>query len=64
MVGYPEPGKTVVVDTSEKIDIDDVSLNGGVLVKVLNLSIDPYLRGRMNKSYGYSVRPLTLKLSL
>ena len=45
--GYPEPGKTTVYDESESIDVDTVSLNGGLLVKTLVLSIDPYLRGRM-----------------
>ena len=53
--GYPEPGKTVVLDKSETIDIDKVQLNGGVLVKLLVISIDPYLRGMMNK--GLSYRP-------
>lgn len=46
-LGYPEPGKHVTYDTSETIDLETVSLNGGVLVKVLYLSIDPYMRGRM-----------------
>ena len=34
-------------DESETIDPDTVPLNGGFLVKVLVLSIDPYLRGKM-----------------
>ncbi|EKM57440.1 uncharacterized protein PHACADRAFT_206354 [Phanerochaete carnosa HHB-10118-sp] len=56
--GYPEPGKTTVYDESQTIDLDGVSLNGGVLVKILVISIDPYLRGKMrkpdpsNKSYS------------
>ncbi|KAL6298349.1 alcohol dehydrogenase [Sparassis latifolia] len=45
--GYPEPGKTTVYDTSQTIDLENVSLKGGSLVKVLVLSSDPYLRGRM-----------------
>ncbi|KAF8996534.1 alcohol dehydrogenase [Cyathus striatus] len=45
--GYPEPGKTVVYDTTQTIDLDNVPLNGGILVKLLNLSIDPYLRGKI-----------------
>ncbi|KAF8891568.1 hypothetical protein CPB84DRAFT_1826199 [Gymnopilus junonius] len=45
--GYPEPGKTAVYDTTETIDLDTVSLNGGFLLKTLDISIDPYLRGRM-----------------
>ena len=30
-----------------EIDLDSVPLNGGVLVKTLALSIDPYMRRRM-----------------
>ncbi|RDX54973.1 NAD-P-binding protein [Lentinus brumalis] len=45
--GYPVPGKTTVYDESSKIDLENVALHGGFLVKVLVLSIDPYLRGRM-----------------
>ena len=56
--GYPEPGKTTVYDTTEMIDLKTVALNGGFLVKTLELSIDPYFRGRMRaptvKSYSVS----------
>ncbi|KIL66822.1 hypothetical protein M378DRAFT_9869 [Amanita muscaria Koide BX008] len=45
--GYPELGKTVIHDTSSTIDLDNVPLNGGFLLKTLVLSIDPYLRNRM-----------------
>ncbi|TFK22688.1 alcohol dehydrogenase [Coprinopsis marcescibilis] len=45
--GYPEPGKTTVYDESTTIDLDAVPLNGGVLVKTLFLSVDPFLRGMM-----------------
>ncbi|GBE89547.1 Zinc-type alcohol dehydrogenase-like protein [Sparassis crispa] len=45
--GYPEPGKTTVYDPLQTIDLENVPLNGGVLIKTLVLSIDPYLRGRM-----------------
>jgi NADPH-dependent curcumin reductase CurA len=45
--GYPEPGKTTVYDTTQTIDLQTVALNGGILIKTLELSIDPYLRGRM-----------------
>lgn len=42
-------------DTSETIDPDTVPLNGGFLVKLLDTSVDPYMRGRMRpasvKSY-------------
>ncbi|KAF6755039.1 alcohol dehydrogenase [Ephemerocybe angulata] len=55
--GYPEPGKTVVYDDSEKIDLESVPIpDGGFLVKTLYLSVDPYMRGRMRepdvKSYA------------
>ena len=53
--GYPEPGKTVVLDQSQTIDIDKEPLNGGVLVKLLVLSVDPYLRGMMDKESSYGV---------
>ena len=57
--GYPIPGRTVVYDTTQTIDLDNVPLRGGILLKTLVLSIDPYLRGRMNlsdKSYVVSSR--------
>lgn len=47
LLGYPEPGKTTVYDDLQTIDIENVPLNGGLLIKTLVLSIDPYLRGRM-----------------
>jgi NADPH-dependent curcumin reductase CurA len=55
--GYPEPGKATVVDKSESIDLDTTLPNGGVLVKILVLSIDPYQRGRMRdeKIWSYMV---------
>jgi len=60
IVGYPEPGKTVVYDTSETIDLDNAPLNGGFLFKTLVLSIDPFMRGRMRdpsiESYVVSPR--------
>jgi len=63
--GFPEPGKTTVYDGLQSIDPYTVPLNGGFLVKVLELSIDPYMRGRMNaptkKSY---VSPFDLGKSL
>ena len=34
-------------DTSKTIDLENAPLNGGILVKVLVLSIDPYLRRMM-----------------
>jgi NADPH-dependent curcumin reductase CurA len=44
-LGYPVPGKTAVYK-EEQFDLN-VALNGGVLVKMLAISIDRYLRGRM-----------------
>lgn len=49
--GFPEPGKTVVFDTSETIDLESVPLNGGFLVKTLELSIDPYMRSQMRPAH-------------
>ena len=58
-LALPEPGKTTVFDASETIDLENISLDGGFLVKVLVLSIDPYMRGRMRdaskKSYNVSL---------
>lgn len=41
--GLPVLDKTIVFK-SESIDLDTVQLNGGILVKALYLSIDPYLK--------------------
>ena len=60
--GYPEPGKTTVYDTTETIDLETVVLNGGILIKTLELSIDPYIRDRMRareaKVYSVSCEKL------
>ncbi|KAJ7028398.1 alcohol dehydrogenase [Mycena alexandri] len=52
---FPIPGETTVYDTTQTIDLDKVPLNGGLLIKVLVLSVDPYMRGRLRapevKSY-------------
>jgi NADPH-dependent curcumin reductase CurA len=56
---YPIPGETTVYDTTEQIDLD-APLNGGVLIKVLVLSVDPYQRGRMREAtQSYNARALT-----
>ena len=51
---YPVPGRTTKY-IEKDLDPDTVPLDGGFLVKVLALSSDPYLRGRMRdpsvKSY-------------
>ena len=66
--GYPEPGKTTVYDTTETIDLQTVLLNGGILIKTLELSVDPYMRGRMRepeaKSYTVSCGLLHLTLAI
>jgi len=55
--GFPEPGKTVVLDASEALDLESVELHGGALVKLLHLSIDPYMRGRMRRPEIKSYSP-------
>ncbi|KAF8896877.1 alcohol dehydrogenase [Gymnopilus junonius] len=45
--GFPEPGKTTIYDTTETIDLETAPLEGGFLIKTLELSVDPYMRGRM-----------------
>ena len=60
--GYPIPGTTTVYDTSERLDLDNVPLNGGVLAKLVVLSIDPYLRTTIKANTPGSVplgKPLT-----
>lgn len=52
--GVPTPGEHTKLQTSD-IDLENAPLNGGVLLKNLFLSLDPYMRGRMRpaevKSY-------------
>ncbi|KAF8994481.1 alcohol dehydrogenase [Cyathus striatus] len=58
---FIEPGKTFVCDNSETIDLDNVPLNGGFLVKVLELSVDIYLCARTRPSLNQSsIVPYTL----
>ncbi|KAF9027541.1 NAD(P)-binding protein [Hymenopellis radicata] len=60
--GYPIPGRTTIYDTSTTIDLENVALSpGGILVKVICLSLDPYMRSRMREPSvpGY-VPPFTL----
>ncbi|KAI0788286.1 NAD(P)-binding protein [Fomes fomentarius] len=56
--GYPVPGKTMVYDESQTIDLDNEPLQGGILVKTLVLSIDPYLRHRMQKENPLGFFPM------
>ncbi|KAF9474409.1 NAD(P)-binding protein [Pholiota conissans] len=55
--GYPEPGKHIVYDTSKTLDLETVPLNGGILIKTLELSIDPYMRGQMREAHIPSYMP-------
>ncbi|KIY61483.1 NAD-P-binding protein [Cylindrobasidium torrendii FP15055 ss-10] len=47
--GYPDPNKTVVYDANRTIDLENVNLGGGVLVKILYLSNDPFMRPKLSK---------------
>ncbi|OAA32957.1 NADP-dependent leukotriene B4 12-hydroxydehydrogenase [Moelleriella libera RCEF 2490] len=47
--GLPVPGQDLVVETRE-IDLDAAPPAGGLVVKVLFASFDPYLRGRMREA--------------
>ena len=42
-------------DDSQTIDIDNVPLHGGFLLKTLVLSIDPYFRGLMQAGGAYDI---------
>ncbi|EKM52847.1 uncharacterized protein PHACADRAFT_261502, partial [Phanerochaete carnosa HHB-10118-sp] len=54
--GYSEPGKTTIYDESETIDLNNAPLNSSFLIKTLILSINPYLRDKMQdpKDYGFA----------
>lgn len=60
--GYPIPGETTVWDESQKIDLENVPLNGGFLLKVLVVSIDPYQRGRSEFSGFHPYRKIVNRL--
>ncbi|KAF9030648.1 alcohol dehydrogenase [Panaeolus papilionaceus] len=55
--GFPVIGKTVLYDTTQQIDLESTPLDGGFLVKTLELSIDPYMRGRMRDPKEESYAP-------
>ncbi|EJD43353.1 NAD(P)-binding protein [Auricularia subglabra TFB-10046 SS5] len=56
--GYPVLGETLLVDHSQTIDLENISLAGGkVLGKTLSISIDPFLRGRMRTDTGIDHGP-------
>ncbi|KAI0788288.1 NAD(P)-binding protein [Fomes fomentarius] len=48
-IGYPIPGKTIAYDATQTIDLENGSLYGGILLKILVVSIDPFMRHRMQK---------------
>ncbi|CEG77615.1 hypothetical protein RMATCC62417_12330 [Rhizopus microsporus] len=54
--GYPEPGVHMKVEKSE-IDLNADIPQGSVLLKVLCLSVDPYMRGRMREAHKKSYSP-------
>ncbi|KAF8321734.1 alcohol dehydrogenase [Clavulina sp. PMI_390] len=44
----PVPGEHLIYEAdAETIDLENAPLNGGILAKLLYLSVDPYMRGRM-----------------
>ncbi|KAG1735111.1 uncharacterized protein EDB91DRAFT_569220 [Suillus paluster] len=45
--GLPNPKTALIVDDTQSIDLDNVPLQGGILVKALAFSLDPYMRNRM-----------------
>ncbi|KIJ39214.1 hypothetical protein M422DRAFT_175497, partial [Sphaerobolus stellatus SS14] len=38
-----------IYDTKEKLDLDNTPLDGGVLIKALYISVDPYQRNKMRE---------------
>lgn len=54
--GAPVPGEHLK-RVEEELDVDSVELHGGVLVKNLALSLDPYMRGRMRDPKIQSYAP-------
>ena len=51
-------------DDSQTIDIDHEPLHGGLLIKTLAVSLDPYLRSKMREASveSYVVRTHVLRL--
>lgn len=49
--GFPIPGEHLIVTNDATIDLDSVALDGGLLVKTIALSVDPYYRLKMNTTY-------------
>ncbi|KIM81535.1 hypothetical protein PILCRDRAFT_48592, partial [Piloderma croceum F 1598] len=53
----PVPGRTVIYDNSQTIDLETVPLNGGFLMRTIVLSSDPYLRTRIRPQEIKDVAP-------
>lgn len=47
LLGRPNSDKTIVYDDSATIDLDNVALNGGFLVKTVALSLDFFIALKM-----------------
>ncbi|CAF0910026.1 unnamed protein product [Rotaria sordida] len=56
-IGYPENDKHIKYITDRTIDIDTVDTQGGIVVKNLVVSIDPYMRARMREPETKSYLP-------
>lgn len=48
---FPIPGEHLVVKKDATVDLDSTPLHGGLLVKTIALSIDPYYRIMMDTTY-------------
>lgn len=55
--GYPAPGRDITVNSSRSLDLDGPALNGGFITKTLWLSLDPYMRGRMDRTMKRYIPP-------
>ncbi|PWN88808.1 NAD(P)-binding protein [Acaromyces ingoldii] len=49
-VGFPVPSVNTSYEV-EKVVLDDFRLDGGILIEAILLSLDPYMRGRMNVNH-------------
>lgn len=54
--GLPAPEDTFTYDESATIDLD-APINGGLLVKILAFSLDPYMRNRMRPAESIGDMP-------
>lgn len=58
--GSPVPGKTTVHDVSQTVDLENAPLDGGFLLRVLVVSIDPYMRGKSKFPSSYLVTAISI----